>query len=279
MNKASNQVHPLFEIVTTTAGVVSIRNKIVNEIMHNPVGPWAEANALYVDQSNLKRRLLENEPQELVVFDVGLGAAANAIATLACARSLGSLARPLKIISFERDLELLQFALEHADQFSHFSGFENIMETLLAEHKWSDEKISWELRAGDFLKLIENEVERPHLVFYDPYSPKMNQEMWTTQVFKKLRKLSREPGEGATSLYTYSQSTRIRAALIEAGFFVGRGVSTGLKSHTTEASTDFKVLKAPLGPDWLVTWKRSEAPYPYGCNDKAAVAAALEKYF
>jgi tRNA U34 5-methylaminomethyl-2-thiouridine-forming methyltransferase MnmC len=279
MNKNSNLDHPLFEIVTTTAGVVSIRNKLVNEIMHNPVGPWAEANALYIDQSQLRKRLHENIDQEFIIFDVGLGAAANALAALACARSLSSLARPLKIISFERDLGLLQFALDHAVQFSHFSGFESILQQILEKHQWSNEKISWELRAGDFLELIEQEHEHPHLIFYDPYSPKMNQEMWTTSIFKSLRKLSRGPETGATSLYTYSQSTRIRAALIEAGFYVGRGASTGLKSHTTEASTDFKILKMPLGPEWLMTWKRSESPYPYGCKDKAAVAAALEKYF
>lgn len=39
-----------FEIVTTTMGATSIRDNRVNEIMHNPVGPWAEANALCVDQ-------------------------------------------------------------------------------------------------------------------------------------------------------------------------------------------------------------------------------------
>ncbi len=77
--------HPLFEIVTTTLGVTSIRHKIVDEIMHNPVGPWAEANALYIEQSKLGQRLAA-PGEELILFDVGLGAAANALAALHCAK-------------------------------------------------------------------------------------------------------------------------------------------------------------------------------------------------
>src|SRR5688572_17471064 len=101
-----HQGHPLFEIVTTTAGAISIRNKQVNEIMHNPVGPWVEANALYIDQSHLRERLIE-APEEFVIFDVGLGAAANSLAALACIKSLGPKSRPVRIVSFERELELL----------------------------------------------------------------------------------------------------------------------------------------------------------------------------
>ena len=115
--------HPLFEIVTTTAGAVSIRNKALNEIMHNPVGPWAEANSLYIDQSKLEDRLRETSEEELVLFDVGLGAAANALAALHCAARIPGRSRVLKLISFERDLELLRFALQNSSKFAHFSGF------------------------------------------------------------------------------------------------------------------------------------------------------------
>src|SRR4051812_12823188 len=114
--------HPLFEIVTTKTGAVSIRNKLVNEIMHNPVGPWIEANSLYINQSCLRERLSASTDtdNEFVLFDVGLGAAANAVAVLSCARALigaGKMARPIRIISFEKDLELLKFALSHVDKF------------------------------------------------------------------------------------------------------------------------------------------------------------------
>ena len=88
-----------FELVTTRMGALSIRDNVSREIMHNPVGPWLEANSLYIEQSRLQRRLGEDLNSELVIFDVGLGAAANALAALHCARAL-AVRRPLRLVSF-----------------------------------------------------------------------------------------------------------------------------------------------------------------------------------
>lgn len=271
--------HPQFEIVTTTMGAVSIRNKENREIMHNPVGPWAEANALYIDQSNLRQKLQQSNT-EFVIFDVGLGAAANALAALACIRELGDKSRPVRIVSFEKDLELLRFALEHANQFQHFKGWESAIQQLLDTHHWSDDKITWELREGDFLNLIETEPHQAHLIFFDPYSPNMNEDMWTTASFKKIRAKSREPQQGGTSLYTYSRATRIRTALILAGFFVGQGEPTGLKDETTEASTDLARLNKPLDRYFFRRWRKSHLRTPFDCppENTKQCDEAIENY-
>lgn len=272
--------HPLFEIVTTTAGAVSIRNKANMEIMHNPVGPWREANALYIDQSRLREKLTQNLDEEFVIFDVGLGAAANALAALACIRELGDRCRPVRIVSFEKELELLRFALHHSSQFAHFSGWEKPITELLENHFWTDGRVSWHLREGNFLDCIEQEAFRAHLIFYDPYSPKMNEEMWTISCFRKVRAKSREPNEGGTSLYTYSRATRVRTAMILAGFFVGQGEPTGLKSETTQAATDLKELGKPLVRDFFRTWRKSHARAPFDCppEQESACDEAVEKY-
>ncbi len=258
--------HPLFEIVTTTAGAISIRNKLVNEIMHNPVGPWLESNTLYIQQSKLAERLLQDPTSELVVFDVGLGAAANALATLHCHKKTAG-ARPLKIISFERDLELLKFALENAKQFDHFRGFEPALAQILEQGSWSAPGVTWELRHGDFVELIRTEPEHPHVVFFDPYSPQVNIDMWTVANFRQLRAKCREAMNGGTVLYTYSRATPIRAALLSAGFFVGAGIKIGMKAETTQASTVLQELAAPFQERWLVRWKKSHAAFPLGLSE------------
>lgn len=255
-----------FEIVTTKTGAVSIRNNLVNEIMHNPVGPWKEANALYVEQSGLRERLSQDSQDELVLFDVGLGAAANALAALICARSLPARSRPFRIVSFERDLELLQFAVANASVFEHFHGFETALAQILTSGAWAENGISWILRRGDFLDLIDSETYRPHVIFFDPYSPKVNQDMWTTRCFEKIRHRSREKEAGGTSLFTYSQATRIRVALLKAGFHVGYGIATGLKNETTVATTDLEQLSHPLGTPWFERWRASHDRYPYDCG-------------
>ena len=263
--------HPLFEIVTTTAGVLSIRNKQVNEIMHNPVGPWKEANQLYIDQSNLRWHLTHDLTTELVIFDVGLGAAANALAILHCAMCAQ---RAVRIVSFEIDLDLLRFALDHSSQFEHFKGFEGPLGAILSKGYWESENIKWELHHGDFLQCINHVKHHAHIVYYDPYSPKMNQEMWTTECFKKLHNKC----DAQAMFYNYSQATPIRAALLEAGFFVGYGIATGLKNSTTQAAYSLDDLEKPLDERWFRRWQRSDTPLPFRCEDAEALKSAIHQH-
>ncbi len=261
---------PLFEIVTTTTGAISIKNNAVGEIMHNPVGPWLEANSLYIEQSQLGRRLQQmNAGEELVIFDVGLGAAANALAVLHCARECN---KKIRLISFEKDLSLLRFALEHSEDFAHFSGFETAIGTLLLKGEWHSENIAWELRHGNFLELIDQENFKADFIYFDPYSPKMNKEMWGMECFKKIR----ERCAPDAVLYTYSRATPIRAALLASGFYVGSGVATGLKDETTQAALDINQLSMPLGKRWLERWNNSHTPLPFDCTTGEA-AGVREK--
>lgn len=252
--------HPLFEIVTTTLGVKSIRNKRVNEIMHNPVGPWAEANALYILQSKLAERLSQSGP-ELVLFDVGLGAAANALAALHSGRGAP---RALRIVSFEREMELLRYALKHADQFPHFEPFMGAVAELLASGSWSEGNLSWELREGNFREKILEETRKPDLIYFDPYSSKVNREMWAVDCFKALRRVSRDEG---TLLYTYSQATPVRVAILAGGFYLGRGPASGPKEETTIAATRLSDLENPMGAEWFGRWQRSHIQVPYECKE------------
>jgi len=109
-------------------------------------------------------------------------------------------------------------------------------------------------------------LHRPHIIFFDPYSPEVNQDMWTMNCFGKIRKMSREPDQEGTLLYTYSQATRICVALLVLGFHVGYGQATGLKNQTTEASTDRHSLRQPLDEKWFSRWQRSHIRYPFDCS-------------
>jgi tRNA U34 5-methylaminomethyl-2-thiouridine-forming methyltransferase MnmC len=196
---------------------------------------------------------------KLFVFDVGLGAAANALAALHCAAAIPSRPRELRVISFERDLDLLRFALANADKFPHFYGYERPIQQLLKAGKWEAEGLHWELRHGNFLKTIKSEKLKPHLIYYDPYSQKVNSEMWSIETFREVRGTCRDD----TLLMTYSQATPVRVALLAAGFFVGRGVSSGPKEETTQAAASLSRLQSPLGKEWLGRWSRSHQQVPH----------------
>ncbi len=242
-----------FEVVTTTAGSLSIRNNELNEIMHNPIGPWAEAQQLYIEPSRILEHLTQ-PGSEYVIYDVGLGAATNAIAALTASEHTS---RPIKIVSFEKDLELLQFALQNIEQFSFLAPFKNAIESILEKGQWQKDHLSWELRYGDFRQTIESEKTFADLIFFEPYSPKVNSEMWTADVFKNLRSRCQ-----TTNLFTYSQATPIRAGLLSAGFFVGYGPALGFKEQTTQASTHLENLAKPLDERWMKRLMACHVPLP-----------------
>lgn len=239
--------------------------------MHGSVGPWAEANALYVEPSRLASRLLAAPSGDLVLFDVGLGAASNALAAIRVALDLGDTPRRrLHIVSFERDIGLLEFAFEHFEAFEHFAGFRSALAAALTQRHWQSPcgTIQWDIRVGDFLTLIDHEALRPDIIFHDPYSPAANPEMWDVACFTKLRQLAKT-GVEPTTLFTYSCATPIRTALLLAGFVIGSGPATGRMKETTQASTELAGLAVPFGERWLKRWLRSDARYPLRTGPEA----------
>src|SRR4029434_1488788 len=76
-----------FELVQLRNGSWSMRACKERETFHPVIGPAAEADALYVRQLRLRERLAHRS-EEFVVWDVGLGGAANVIRLLQATRGL-----------------------------------------------------------------------------------------------------------------------------------------------------------------------------------------------
>ena len=86
-----------YQLVTLTNGITSLCETSNQETFHPGIGPAAEAETLYVGQLHIAQRLAEST-EEFIVWDVGLGAAANAIGALRAAQ--GS-EKTLHIVSFD----------------------------------------------------------------------------------------------------------------------------------------------------------------------------------
>lgn len=264
-----------FEIFACLNGDHTLRHSRSGECMHSKIGPWAEANLLYVDQSDLKARLSSREPKPLVVFDVGLGLAANALAAVEYRSHLCPSYRSLRVISFENDLEGLRFALNNAQLFPFLRIHLAAVRTLLSQGKWvsPDESIIWELREGDFIENLST-APAPDLIYYDFYAPKSCPELWSPEIFKILHNSCVK----STLLLTYSASKSVRMSLALAGFWIGEGVSTPTKRETTLASVERDFLKSPLALPWLESLERSDRAVPSGWStDSRRRAIALLK--
>jgi hypothetical protein len=272
-----------YELVRLASGDYSIHSLAYGETFHPFIGPVAEAEALYVNQLQLRERL-KQQAGEFVVWDVGLGAAANTLTILRATRDLRC---PLRLVSFDSTIEPLRFALRHAGVFDYFGGYESQTRAVLEQRaiQFTDgaHEVDWRLLLGDFPRWLAQSPERrmahrrkagrdskgakeefvippPHVILFDPFSPARNPAMWTLPLFANLfRRLSLQR---PCALSTYSRSTMTRMTLLQAGFFVGAGRATGAKEETTIAANTLELVSRPLGRRWLDRARRSHSAEP-----------------
>src|SRR5438046_1898875 len=120
-----------YELVRLRNGTASLRSKSYDETLHPGVGPRMEGEALYTRQLRILERLAAcSEP--FVIWDVGLGAAANAISIL---RTTKGVAGNVHLISFDQTFEPLQFALAHSNELQYLQGFESLVEEIIARRR------------------------------------------------------------------------------------------------------------------------------------------------
>ena len=267
-----------YEIHPGPGGFNSVRQISSGEVMHSVNRPEDEANRLYVEQSLLADRLTAADApaDELVIWDVGLGAATNAMAVLRCferceAEKGDGRLRPLRLVSFECDLDPLRLAAGKAGYFPHVRH--GAPQAILEHGQWTHASggMRWELLHGDFLALFAT-AQPPDLIFYDPFSYKTDSALWTAETFARIwQACAPKPAE----LYAYSAATAARVALLSAGFYVGEGAGTGPKATTTIAFTRAEGARAHpgaprlLGHDWLARWRRSSSKLPVSLPQEA----------
>jgi len=253
-----------YKIVTLANGVQSVHSLAHGETFHPVIGPVAEAEALYVKQIRLVDRV-RTHAGEFVVWDVGLGAAANVLTVLRATRGISC---SIRLISFDRTVEPLRFALRHAESLGYLAGYERVLQALLERHQVSfcdaGQGVTWELHCGDFptslLKPRACQPPRPHAILFDAFSPATNPEMWTLDLFSNLFRLL-DPGRPCV-VPTYSRSTMLRVTLLLAGFYVGAGHATGEKEETTLAANSLELVGEPLDGHWLQRARRSTSAEP-----------------
>jgi len=252
-----------YEIVRQDAGFHSIRHISSGEVMHSVTDPLVEANTLYINQSDIRRMLESIDENELVIWDVGLGAGTNAMAAIFECEKIYSetgFKKVVRIISFEKDLDSLKLAAKNPSLFNHVRH--PAPSSILKNGSWKSMSpdIEWILIEGDFLDQIEN-APQPHCIFYDPFSLHTDSPLWNYDIFKRIfdHCINRP-----VKLFTYSGSTMVRGALLAAGFYTGAGAATGPKTETTAAFSSPEVKNPEielLGSEWLQKFFRSSSKF------------------
>lgn len=261
-------------MVTLAAGSLAIKDCASGQVMHCGSGPGVEPDAIYVYPSRLAARLAEGGAP-LVLFDVGLGAASNALAARRVSEAAPSGSRRLEIVSFDRDVLALELALlpENAASFGLTAPEPRAAARQLIDSSRHDTaRTSWRIALGDFPVCLALEaMGTADIVFWDMYSARTSPLLWTAQMFRLLRAACRDHA----TLHTTSAATSARTAMLLGGFAVGRGPGTGDRDETTVAGTDVGDLAEPLDARWLLRLSRSSAAFPSDVPPGAATLAQV----
>jgi tRNA U34 5-methylaminomethyl-2-thiouridine-forming methyltransferase MnmC len=264
--QSTSTVNQAYCLVQLRNGVCSVRSLADDETFHPGIGPALEAESLYARQLRLAERAREIDG-EFVIWDVGLGAAANAVTAIRVIRdSASEKARTLRIISFDRTTAAAAFALQHAAELGYLDGFTDALAGLVHERSANFSHghlhVQWSLETGDFPERLNDDprLPPPHAILFDPHSPKRNPEMWTAELFADLFHALNP--EQPCALATFSRSTLVRTAMLLGGFFVGVGRPSGLKEDTTVAANTLSLLDEPLDQRWLESAARSDSAEP-----------------
>ncbi len=166
-----------FEIVqnieTAEPGIFgsAIRDTASGEFVHAVNAPDKEAHRLYVEVPKTLHLLAAQDLGEevpLVIWDVGMGAAFNAMALVnayEAAAARGDRLRPLHIASFSENAEALELALGHPWLFPHtrHAG----PHTIWREKLWESKQfpVRWELFYGDFIE-TKSQAPEPDLILH-----------------------------------------------------------------------------------------------------------------
>lgn len=233
----------------TGDGSTSLYSPKFDQHYHNPNGAVAESRHVFFEKSGLVDALKSRE--SVNIFEVGFGTGLNLLLTLDYLQTLNLETTvafySVEAFPIEADMtEKFEFADEPGLQKSLpilrsilqdiYPGMNRIQLT---------DQVSLHLWIGFFDDLFDEHEKSPIInhnidfIFQDAFSPEVNVELWTPEVFKKLASIS----NGDAVVSTYCAASAARAAMAVAGWKIARAQGALGKREMTVASLDTKRLK------------------------------------
>jgi tRNA U34 5-methylaminomethyl-2-thiouridine-forming methyltransferase MnmC len=203
------------KLVKTQDGSFTVFNEAANEHYHSISGALEEAFEKHVNAIGVEGGFC--------ILDFCFGLGYNSIAATKNHNNL-------HIIGLENDIEIVKTiqTLEVPEEIkTEFDAFRNLAEKMEITDSNNN---TIKLIIGDALQTISyfpgNFFDR---VFFDPFSPSKQPEMWSEEIFQKVFSKMKSGGK----LSTYSCAKWIRANMKSAGFTVIDGPRVGRKSPAT----------------------------------------------
>ena len=206
-------------IIVTKDGSHTVSIPALNVTYHSHHGAVQESTHVFIKAGLLP--LMSHQTPVIHVLDVGLGTGLNALLTVMESEATG------KRIHYTA-IELYPLELEEVKQLNYCSHLNrNDLQPVFEKihvGDWGKEitiskyvtlkKLAIDLH--EFDPLHDPDFHPYHLVYYDPFAPAAQPDLWTKDVFSKLY----NPMAPGGMLVTYCSKSIVRSAMQAAGFKV-----------------------------------------------------------
>lgn len=202
------------EIITTADGSKTISIPEWNEQYHSKFGAINEAYHVFIRNGLDKIRSVE----EIRILEIGFGTGLNCFITFLEARKNNSKIEYTGVEAYPVELdeiEELNYIVE-LNAEDHRYVF-NKMHTLSNDNKHLLSKDFSIIKKNIFFENI-TDSNLYHLIYFDAFGARVQPELWTLKIFKKMYRALKQNG----ILVTYSAKGSVRRAMQEAGFDVVR---------------------------------------------------------
>ena len=218
--------------IKTADGTETFLNEEYNEAYHSTkAGAYTESLLKFVIPCRIDSLSLEKN--RIDILDVGFGLGYN----VAVAVKVASDKNPeilLDITSIEKDISVFDKIKKLSIPENLKEIYDQILSGRFEKNVYRAEEKNFRLNIlfSDARQILRSLKKKFDAVFYDAFSPKVNTEMWTVEIFKAVKELMRQEA----ILSTYSASLAVRKGLTEAGFKIGLVEPVGRKSYSTVAT-------------------------------------------
>lgn len=204
---------------------------------HNPNGAIAESKYVFFEQTGLSEALAQNDP--ITILEIGFGTGLNLMLLMDYLRSLDA---DIQIDFYSVEAYPLSIntaaQLNYGDHLNNSAVAEKVktvfngLESGMNEIELSG-NITLHLFNGLFTDFPQNPIGADY-IFQDAFSPDTNPDLWTGEVFQKLKKISSED----VLLTTYCAASAVQGALAWADWKVAKTQGALGKREMILASPD-----------------------------------------
>ncbi len=215
-----------FEPLRTGDGSLTLRSELLGEQYHSMHGAVLESTHVYI-----KAGLERVGKEEVDVLEVGLGTGLNLLLTWIRCLEGKCRVHYTALEPFPLRREQLE-ALAHCEDLAWPGLQKPFVERMTSSVEGWHEALGGLAFRKLGISVAEHEAEEAYdVIYFDAFSPGIQPELWTVEIFRRMHRALRPGG----SLVTYCAKGEVRRTMIAAGFSARRHKGPPGKAHMLRA--------------------------------------------